>query len=142
MLAREAVLEGAHRARCGMLALDGAQTFPVATELLFRMIERRRVAVHPDLDIRINVSGDRPEPAQFLGCLSILVHAADLTAMLSHDIIKAVFVDRGDAGLAEDDSHTGIVTASTARWPQLSQNSCGLELSWRRVTAVAPSLVQ
>jgi hypothetical protein len=75
-----------------MLALDGAQTFPAAPELLLRMIERRRVALHPDLDIRLNVSRDRPEPAQFLGCLSILAHAPDLTAMLCHDIIKAVSV--------------------------------------------------
>ena len=73
-----------------MLALNGAHTFPAAPELLFRMIERRRVALQPDLDIRINVSRDRPEPAQFLGCLSILGHAPDLTAILSHDIIKAV----------------------------------------------------
>ena len=51
-----------HRAGCSMLALDGAQAFPAAPELLFRMIERRRVALHPDLDIRINVSRDRPEP--------------------------------------------------------------------------------
>ena len=112
---REAVLEGAHRARVGMLALDRAQTFPAAPELLFRMIERRRVPLHPDLDIRINVSRDRPEPAQFPGCLSILAHAPDLTAVLSHDIIKAVSVDRGGAGLTEDESHVRIVPASTPR---------------------------
>jgi hypothetical protein len=113
-----------HRARWGMLALNGAQTFPAAPELLFRMIERRRVALHPDLDIRINVSRDRPEPAQFLGCLSILAHAPDLTAMLSHDIIKAVSVDRGDAGLTEDEAHAPIVPASTPRWPHPSLNGC------------------
>jgi hypothetical protein len=33
--------------------------------------------------------------------------------MLSHDIIKAVSVDRGDAGLMEDEGHARIVPAST-----------------------------
>src|SRR6516225_6739559 len=108
-----------HRAGCSMLALDGAQAFPAAPELLFRMIERRRVALHPDLDIRINVSRDRPEPAQLSGCFSILTHAPDLTAILSHDIIKAVFADRGDARLTEDEGHARIVPASTPRWLHL-----------------------
>ena len=102
-----------------MLALHGTHTFPAAPELLFRMIERRRVALHPDLDIRINVSRDRPEPAQFPGCLSILAHAPDLTAILSHDIIKAFSVDRGDAGLTEDEGHARIVPTSTPRWLHL-----------------------
>ena len=102
-----------------MLALDAAHAFPAAPELLFRMIERRRVALHPDLDIRINVSRDRPEPAQLLGCLSILAHAPDLTAIFSHYIIKAVSVDRGDAGLTEDEGHAPIVPASTSRWLHL-----------------------
>ena len=112
-----------------MLALDGAQTFPAAPELLFRMIERRRVPLHPDLDIRINVSRDRPEPAQFPGCLSILAHAPDLTAILRHDIIKAVSVDRGDAGLTEDEGHARIVPGSTPRWLHQSLNSCALGVS-------------
>jgi hypothetical protein len=39
--------------------------------------------------------------------------------MLSHDIIKAVSVDRGDAGLTEDEGHAPIVPASTSRWLHL-----------------------
>jgi hypothetical protein len=39
--------------------------------------------------------------------------------MLSHDIIKAISVDRGDAGLMEDEGHARIVPASTPRWLHL-----------------------
>jgi len=128
-----------HRAGCSMLALDGAQAFPAAPELLFRMIERRRVALHPDLDIRINVSRDRPEPAQLLGCLSILAHAPDLTAIFSHYIIKAVSVDRGDAGLTEDEGHAPIVPASTSRWLHLLASYIYMSLPGR--TGRIPSQV-
>jgi hypothetical protein len=43
-------------------------------------------------------------------------------AVLSYDIIKAVSVDRGDAGLMEDEGHAWIVPASTPRWLHLSLN--------------------
>ena len=122
-----------------MLALDRTHTFPTAPELLFRMIKRRRVALHPDLDIRINVSRDRPEPAQLLGCLSILAHAPDLTAIFSHYIIKAVSVDRGDAGLTEDEGHAPIVPASTSRWLHLLASYLYMSLPGR--TGRIPSQV-
>jgi hypothetical protein len=74
--------------QASLVALNGTHAFPAAAELFFRMIKRGRVALHPDLDLRINVNRDRPEPAQFPGCLAILVHAPDLTAILNHGLCR------------------------------------------------------
>jgi hypothetical protein len=92
--------------QASLIALNGTHAFPAAAKLFFRMIKRGRVALHPDLDLRINVNRDRPEPAQLPGCLAILVHAPDLTAILS--------VDRGgDAGRTQDEGHARIVQSAS-----------------------------
>jgi hypothetical protein len=40
-----------------------------------------------------------------------------------------VSVDRGDAGLTEDEGHARIVPTSTPRWLRQSLNSCALGVS-------------
>ena len=79
-------------------------TFPTAAELLFGVIERGRATVRSDSELGIDVNRDRPEPSKFRGCVAILVHAADLTAILDHGIIDSVFVDGGgETGRTKDE---------------------------------------